>query len=99
MAYLITRYFGLRCFGQIYSYFFAVFVLAGGVGAYLMGAGFDAKSSYVIALGLSCLIAFTGAVLILALGPYRYGPAAAGSAESEFRAGIARMKQFESAGN
>ncbi len=75
MAYLTSRYFGLRSFGQIYGYLFAGFVLAGGFGAYLMGAAFDAHGSYTFALGLCCIIAFTGGALILTLGPYPYGPA------------------------
>jgi len=72
MAYLISRYFGLRWFGTIYGTIFAGFTVAGGVGAYLMGAAFDASGSYSLALGLFCVAALIGAVLLLRLGPYRF---------------------------
>jgi len=42
MAYMVSRYFGLRAFGEIYSYIFAAFVLGAVIGPLLMGAGFDA---------------------------------------------------------
>jgi predicted MFS family arabinose efflux permease len=72
MAYLTTRYFGLRSFGAIYSVTFAGFGLAGGLGAYLMGAAFDATGSYELALALFCIATSIGAVLMMRLGPYRY---------------------------
>jgi cyanate permease len=72
VAYLISRYFGLRSFGEIYGYAFSAFVLTGAVGPLLMGAGFDRTRSYLLPL-----IAFSGAAAISALlmtrlGPYRY---------------------------
>ena len=72
MAYLISRYFGLRSFGTIYGFLFAGFVLAGGLGTYMMGATFDATGSYVLPLTLFCIATFTGAALITRLGPYQY---------------------------
>jgi MFS family permease len=71
-AYLIGRYFGLRCFGQIYGFTFAGFVLGGGLGAYLMGAAFDAKHSYTLPLFVACFALVTSAALLALLGPYRY---------------------------
>ena len=71
MAYLTTRYFGLRSFGAIYGLIFAGFGLAAGSGAYLMGAGFDATGSYALPLTLFCT-ATIGAAFMLRLGPYRY---------------------------
>ena len=37
IAYSLTRYFGLRAFGTAYGYAFGSFLLAGALGAYLMG--------------------------------------------------------------
>jgi len=37
MAYLTSRDFGLRAFGEIYGYAFATYVLAGALGPWLMG--------------------------------------------------------------
>jgi MFS family permease len=71
-AYLVSRYFGLRCFGEIYGFIFAGFVLAGGLGAYLMGLAFDHMRSYEFPLAIACLGALVSAVLMMVLGPYRY---------------------------
>jgi MFS family permease len=81
MAYLTTRYFGLRSFGAIYSVTFAGFGLAGGLGTYLMGAAFDTTGSYGSALALFCVATAIGAVLMMRLGPYRYQIRAFGGEE------------------
>jgi cyanate permease len=72
MAYLASRYFGLRSFGAVYGLIFASFGLAAGFGAFLMGTGFDATGSYALPLALFCIATLTGAALMLCLGPYRY---------------------------
>ena len=38
IAYLLSRYFGLRAFGTAFGYSFGAFVLAGAIGTLLMGA-------------------------------------------------------------
>ncbi|WP_254073832.1 MFS transporter [Burkholderia sp. S171] len=50
IAYLQSRYFGLRAFGQIYGYLFAVFTVGTGLGPFVMGATYDATGSYRPAL-------------------------------------------------
>lgn len=77
MPYLVSRYFGLRAFGEIYSYTFAVFTLGGVVGPPLMGAGFDATGSYSLVLAAFGVAALTAAGLMTRLGPYRVWEAAA----------------------
>jgi cyanate permease len=72
MAYLTSRYFGLRSFGAIYGFLFAGFLLAGGLGTYLMGAAFDATGSYALPLTVFCAMTLIGAALMMRLGPYRY---------------------------
>lgn len=74
MAYLTSRYFGLRSFGVIYGVTFAGFGLAGGLATYLMGAAFDATGSYSLTLTLCCVATLIGAALMLRLGPYPYQP-------------------------
>jgi MFS family permease len=72
IAYLTSRYFGLRAFGAIYSWLVAAFALAGALGPLVMGAGFDRTGSYrgpLIAFLFATLIA---AVLMTRLGPYRF---------------------------
>src|SRR5712691_1797048 len=71
MAYLVSRYFGLRAFGEIYSYTFAAFTLGGVVGPLLMGAGFDATGSYSLVLGGFVMATLLAAGLMTQLGPYR----------------------------
>jgi MFS family permease len=73
MPYLTSRYFGLRCFGEICGIVFAGFSLAGGLGPYLMGAAYDAKGSYDLPLVLFCIAVLIAAALMLVAGPYRYG--------------------------
>jgi MFS family permease len=72
MAFLTSRYFGLRSFGTINGFLFAGFGLASGSGAYLMGIGFDRTGSYALPLTLFAIAALIGAVLMTRLGPYRY---------------------------
>ncbi|MBI3797313.1 MAG: MFS transporter [Deltaproteobacteria bacterium] len=71
MPYMVSRYFGLRAFGEIYSYTFALFTLGGVIGPLLMGAGFDATGSYRLVLGTFVMAALTAAGLMTRLGPYR----------------------------
>lgn len=71
MAYMVSRYFGLRAFGEIYSYAFAAFVLGAVIGPLLMGGGFDAAGSYSLVLSGLVVSALTAAGLLSRLGPYR----------------------------
>jgi MFS family permease len=72
IAYLTSRYFGLRSYGAIFGWIWAVFGVSGGLGAYLMGFGFDKTGSYVVPLiGFFCA-AVLATLLIVRLGPYRY---------------------------
>jgi MFS family permease len=73
IAYLTSRYCGLRAFGEIYGYAFATFVIAGALGTLLMGIGFDRTGAYVVPLvGFFCATS-VAAVLFGLLGPYKYG--------------------------
>lgn len=75
IAYLISRYFGLRAFGKIYSFAFAAFTLAGALGPLIMGAGFDSTGSYRLPLGCFCAATLVAMALMTRLGRYRYGAA------------------------
>jgi MFS family permease len=77
MPYAVSRYFGLRAFGEIYSYIFAAFTLGGVIGPLLMGIGFDATGSYSLVLATFGVAALTAAGLISRLGPYRVWEAVA----------------------
>jgi MFS family permease len=72
IAYLTSRYFGLRSYGTIFGWIWVVFGVSGGLGAYLMGLGFDKTGSYVAPLiGFFCA-SLLATLLIVSLGPYRY---------------------------
>ena len=68
MPYVVSRYFGLRAFGEIYSYTFALFTLGGVIGPLLMGAGFDATGSYSLVLGTFVMAALMAAGLMTPTG-------------------------------
>jgi cyanate permease len=74
IAYLTSRYFGLRAFGEVYGYAFASYVLAGALGPWLMGLGFDRSGSYGSILVGFLLATLLAAVLMTRLGPYRFRP-------------------------
>ena len=77
LPYAISRYFGLRAFGEIYGYTFAAVTLGAAVGPLMMGVSFDATGSYSLALISFAVASFTAAGLMLGLGPYRvWEPAA-----------------------
>ncbi|WP_250516324.1 MFS transporter [Caballeronia sp. INDeC2] len=71
IAYLQSRYFGLRAFGQIYGYLFAVFTVGSGVGPFVMGAAYDATGSYRPALTGFVVLLACASLLLLRL-PRRY---------------------------
>jgi MFS family permease len=85
MAYLTGRYFGLRSFGANYGFIFAGFGLAAGIGAYLMGVGYDVTRSYALPLTLFCAATLTGAALMMRLGPYPYQKAMPDDQRPELR--------------
>ncbi|MGB2666567.1 MAG: MFS transporter [Candidatus Acidiferrum sp.] len=72
IAYLTSRYFGLRSYGAIFGSIWAVFGVSGGLGAYLMGFGFDKTGSYVVPLSGFFCAAVLAVLLTMMLGPYRY---------------------------
>ena len=82
IGYLTSRYFGLRSLGLIFGMIWAAFSVAGGLGAYLMGLGFDKTGSYAVPLAGFFCAAVVATLLIMRLGPYRYGPSFAEEIES-----------------
>jgi MFS family permease len=73
IAYLQSRYFGLKSFGVIYSYFLATFFIGSGLGPYFMGFVFAQTGAYTIAL--RWLLAAVGLawVMMFTFPAYRYG--------------------------
>jgi MFS family permease len=78
IAYLMSRYFGLRSLGTAFGFGFGSFALSGAVGVFLMGEGFELTHSYSVPLA-GCFIAEIIAIALMArLGPYRYSAPQAG---------------------
>jgi MFS family permease len=70
IPYLVGRYFGLRSFGEIYSYLFITVPLGGALGPVLMAAAFDHRHSYRLALLLCGAATVVAALMMLRLGSY-----------------------------
>jgi MFS family permease len=75
MAYLASRYFGLRSFATVYGYAFGAFMVAGALGPLMMGAAFDHFHSYSVGLAVAAIASLLAVALLGLLGPYRFGPA------------------------
>jgi len=74
IGFLVSRYFGLRCFGQVYGLLFSIFTIGAGLGPYLVGIIFTVSHNYDGALlGLGVLLA-TAVVCFALIGPYNYEP-------------------------
>jgi MFS family permease len=63
MAYLVSRYFGIKCFAEIYGYTYGALMVGSAIGPYLWGLTFDLSHSYQPALwtalggiGVICLL-------------------------------------------
>lgn len=70
IAYIVSRYFGSRAFGQINGIMFGAFQLGSAFGAPAMGLYYDRVGNYVGALWVLVGVVFLGVVLISRLGPY-----------------------------
>jgi MFS family permease len=72
IAFLVSRYFGQRAFGQIYGYCFMVFSFGSASGRFAGGYVYDLAGSYnpaLVAAGIALVIAV---ILVNTLGAYAY---------------------------
>lgn len=74
VPYLLTRYFGLRRFSELYGYTWCVYAVAGALGPLVMGAMFDRTGSYQAVLLASLGMIVLAVVLFASLPAYRYSP-------------------------
>lgn len=70
IAYICSRYFGKKAFGQIYGIMFAAFQIGAIVGAPLMGYYHDRAGNYIAALWILAGAIVLAAILIASLKPY-----------------------------
>ncbi len=72
IAFLTSRYFGQRAFGQLYGFCFMLFGLGSSFGRYIGGAVYDLSGSYNPALVGAAIALVLAVVLVYRLGPYAY---------------------------
>ncbi len=88
IAFLLSRYLGMRSFGEIYGYFFSIFMLGAGLGPLAMGISYDRTGSYKLMLVCFAIaLAFAG-LPMLRLGPYAYPAAREAGRESALVAAL-----------
>jgi MFS family permease len=72
IAFLASRYLGMRSFGEIYGYFFSIFMLGAGLGPLIMGISYDRTGSYKLMLVFFALALGLASLPMLRLGAYPY---------------------------
>jgi MFS family permease len=72
IAFLVSRYFGQRAFGEFYGYFFMVFGLGSSIGRFLGGYVFDLTGSYNTAFIGAGAALVAAVILVNRLGAYAY---------------------------
>jgi MFS family permease len=72
IAFLVSRYFGQRAFGELYGYFFMVFGFGSSIGRFLGGYVFDLTGSYNAAFIGAGVALVAAVILVNRLGAYAY---------------------------
>jgi MFS family permease len=72
IAFLVSRYFGQKSFGQLYGWLFMMFLLGATVGRFLGGVVYDLAGSYTPFLIGSATALVVAVALLIRLGPYAY---------------------------
>lgn len=82
MAFMVSRYFGVRRFSELYAYITVGYILGGAVGPAAMGVSFDLSGNYTLPLTAFAIAATMAAGLMLRLGPYGFEVAAVARPEA-----------------
>jgi predicted MFS family arabinose efflux permease len=72
IAFLVSRYFGQRAFGELYGYFFMVFGFGSSIGRTLTGFIFDLTQSYNAAFAGGAALLLAAVITVNRLGAYAY---------------------------
>ena len=70
LGYLIGRYFGLRCYGEMFGWIFGAFMAGTAAGPYLFGLGFDAHGNYGLPLSCAAVALAAVCLLLFSMPPY-----------------------------
>lgn len=71
MAYFVSRYFGMKAYGSIYSLLYVFFAVGAGLGPLVLGADFDRHGNYETSMWIGAFVLVAGAASFLFLGKYR----------------------------
>ena len=71
VPFLLTRYFGLERFSELYGYTWFVYAIAGALGPLVMGQFFDRTGSYQVVLQVSLGMVLVAAAVFALLPAYR----------------------------
>ncbi|MEM7613236.1 MAG: MFS transporter [Pseudomonadota bacterium] len=74
LAFLVSRYFGMRSYATIYGVMYAIFALGAGFGPWLYGLSAERTGSYDFILGIALFVIPFVTIPLLALGKYRDFP-------------------------
>ena len=70
MAYMVSRYYGIRNFAIIFSSLFSAYMLGTGFGPYVFGRSFDTHGNYSLMLNLCIALLVVAIGLLAFLAPY-----------------------------
>ena len=70
MAYMVSRYYGLRNFAKIFSFLFSSYMLGTGIGPYVFGRSFDLRGDYSLMLNVTIVMLLIAIGLLFFLAPY-----------------------------
>jgi len=71
-SYVVSRYFGLRCYGQIYGFVYGAMVIASGAGPVIMGVAFEINKDYLPAFGFTSIALLISFLMFALLPSYKY---------------------------
>jgi len=71
MAFLVSRYMGMKAYGKIYAFTYAAFGLGAGVSPVIYAKFKEASGSYEVILNIAAFGFILGAAMLLLLGRYR----------------------------
>lgn len=70
MAYMVSRYYGMRNFALIFSCIFSSYMLGTGFGPYIFGRSFDIRGNYSLMLNVCIVLLLIAIGLLAFLAPY-----------------------------
>ncbi len=72
MAFLVSKYFGLKNYSAIYGMLYGFFAIGAGFGPYIFGKSYAVTGSYTTIFGYAAVAFVVGALPLLFLGKYQY---------------------------